>query len=329
MFRIRRHFTRLFLPLALVGLHLSAVEALAQEARETFAYSPPTVSLTADRSLIEACEGDDALVHLTAQATSPSGNPIRYTWRASTGRIEGEGPAVTWNLRGARPGQHKAYLVINTGSSNDLCEAFVTTVVEVRCVSRAKVVCPSVGIICPEQFAAGRPITFSSNLKGGSGNVPSIYNWTVSTGRIISGQGTNSITVDTTGMEGQALRATLAMAGYEEDCLASCTIQFPPLIAGRKFDAFPKIARNDEKARLDNFTIGLQDDPTSIGYIIIYPGPDDQPGSAKKRATQISDYMVNSRGFDSKRIITLLGSQREKSIVELWIRPQGAPAPSF
>ena len=198
MFRFRPHFTRLFLPLALLGLGVSAVDA--QDARETFAYSPPTVSLTADRSRIEACEGDDALVHLTAKASSPSGNPIRYKWSASSGSIVGEGSAVKWNLKGARPGQHKAYLVINTGGSNELCEAFVLTVVEVRCVARAKVVCPSVGIICPEQFAAGKPITFTSNLKGGSGSVPSIYNWSVSAGRIISGQGTKSITVDTNGM---------------------------------------------------------------------------------------------------------------------------------
>lgn len=329
MLRFQRPLTQLFLPLALVGIHAFSSAALAQQARETLAYSPPTVTLSADRTRIEACGTDAALVSLTANATSPSGKPIRYSWRASNGRIEGEGSTVTWNLAGAGPGQHKAFLVINTGNGDELCEVSATTVVEVRCVTRAKVTCPSVGITCPEQIAAGKPVIFTSNLTGGSGNVPAIYNWTVTSGRIISGQGTNSITVDTTGMEGRALMASLVMSGYEEECLASCMIQFPAPIAGRKFDQFPDIARNDEKARLDNFTIGLQNDPSATGYVVIYPGRSDRPGAADKRATRISDYMVNSRGLDARRIVTLVGAQRDELRIELWIRPQGAPAPSF
>jgi hypothetical protein len=130
-------------------------------------------------------------------------------------------------------------------------------------------------------------------------------------------------------MEGRALMASLIMSGYEEECLASCMIQFPAPIAGRKFDQFPDIARNDEKARLDNFTIGLQNDPSATGYVIIYPGRSDRPGAADKRATRISDYMVNSRGLDARRIVTLVGSQRDELRIELWIRPHGAPAPSL
>ncbi|HKR58289.1 MAG TPA: hypothetical protein VJS64_01045 [Pyrinomonadaceae bacterium] len=321
--------TRFFVVLALVGLPIFSSNALAQDARETLTYSPATVTVTADRTRIEACGTDAALVQLAANAVSPSGKPIRYAWRVSNGRIEGEGANVVWNLAGAGAGQHKAYLVTTSGTDNELCEASATTVVEVRCVTRAKVTCPSVGIICPEQIAVGQPVTFTSSLTGGSGNVPAIYNWTISSGKIISGQGTNSITVDTTGMEGRALSASLSMAGYEDECLATCMIQFPALIAGRKFDQFPDIARNDEKARLDNFTIGLQNDPTATGYVIVYPGKKDRAGTAQKRASRISDYVVNSRGLDARRIVTLVGSQKDDFRIELWIRPQGAPAPSF
>lgn len=328
MFRTQRHFTRLFLPIALVGLHAFASEALAQKARETFVYSPPSVSLAADQSLIEACEGDAAVVQLTARATSPSGNPIRYIWTVSGGRIEGDGAAVTWNLTGARPGQYKAYLVINTGSGDTLCEAYANTVVAVKCAPPPKPTCPNVAITCPERIEVGQPVSFSSTLTGGTGNLPLIYNWTVTAGRITSGQGTSSITVDTTGLEGQSLKATLVMGGYEEECSASCTIQFPIPLTCRKFDEFPDIARNDEKARLDNFAIELQNDPTSIAYLIIYPGPRGRPGTVQTRSTRIIDYMVNSRGFDSRRMVTLVGPQREQLMIELWICPQGAPAPT-
>lgn len=325
MFRLQPRLTKFFLPLALVGIHAVSSEALAQKITEKVSYAPPTVGLTADKAVVNA--GDNAVIKLTAHATSPSNNTIRYVWRVTGGQIEGEGPTVTWNLAGAGPGQHKAYLVITTGNGDEVCEALTNTMVTVKSVT-IKPTCPSVGIACPEQARVGQPVTFSSTLTGGSGNVPAIYNWTVSGGKIISGQGSSSITVDTTGMEGQTLRASLTMGGYEEECAATCAIYFPAPLIGRRFDEYPEIARNDEKARLDNFTIELQTDPTATGYVIIYPGPQERASTIQTRSKKINDYMVNSRGFDPKRIVTLVGPPRNELTVELWVRPQGAAPPT-
>jgi hypothetical protein len=329
MFRFQPHLTRLFLPLTLGGFLLFAVEASGQKAQKTqeaLNYAPPTVSLSSDRDLISACQGDPAAVKLTAQASSPSGNPMRYRWTVSNGRIDGEGPTVTWNLSGVRPGQYKAYLVVNSASGDEACEAYANTLVAIRC--NPKPTCPNVSIVCPEHIMAGQPVTFASTLTGGTGNVPQIYYWTVSAGRIIEGQGTNSIKVDTAGLEGQSLKASLSMEGYEEDCSASCTIEFPVPITCRKFDEFPDIARNDEKARLDNFAIELQNDPTSTAYVIVYPGTNGRSGIAQARATRIVDYIVNSRQFDARRMVTLIGPARSELMVELKICPQGATAPT-
>ena len=326
MFRFKRHVTRSFLPLALVAFHVFAAETVAQSARATFSYSPPMVTLTSDPSLINACEGDSAAVQLIAKATSPNGNSIRYSWKVTEGSIDGEGPTVTWNLKGVRPGQYKAYLVINTGNGDEVCEVFANTIVKVSCTP--KPTCPNVSLICPDRIEAGQPVTFASTLTGGTGNVSRLYNWTVSAGRIIEGQGTSSIRVETTGLEGQTLTASLSMGGYEADCSASCSIQFPIPLTCRKFDEFPDIARNDEKARLDNFAIELQNDPTATAYVIIYPGSRPLAGTAQTRATRIVDYMVNSRGLDSRRIVTLVGPARSDLMVELWNCPQGAAAPT-
>lgn len=324
MLRFPRHLTQFFLPLALVGIHALSSDALGQKVEETLTYAPPAVELTANRSVVDA--GDAALVQLTSSAKSPNNNPIRYTWRVTSGRIEGEGAAVAWHLAGVAPGQHKAYLVINTGNGTELCEAIAHTLVTVKPVA-IRPTCPTVGITCPEQIKAGQPVTFTSTLTGGTGNVPAIYNWTVSTGKIVSGQGTRSITVDTSGLEGQPLKASLSMGGYDVDCPATCTIEFPiPLIA-RKFDEYPDIARNDEKARLDNFAIELQNDPTATGYVLIYPERSGRSATAQTRSSQIVDYLANSRGIDSRRIVTLVGPQRADLAVELWVAPQGAAAP--
>jgi hypothetical protein len=118
------------------------------------------------------------------------------------------------------------------------------------------------------------------------------------------------------------------MGGYPMDCSATCVIQLPlPPPECRKFDEFPDIARNDEKARLDNLAIELQNDPSSTAFVIVYPGQRGRRGDAQKHTTRIVDYLINSRGLDGRRIVTLVGPIRSELLVELWTCPQGAKPP--
>ena len=156
-----------------------------------------------------------------------------------------------------------------------------------------------------------------------------VFNWTVSAGTIISGQGTDTIRVDTAGLAGQTVRATLSMGGYNLECSADCAVAIPlPKPSNRKFDEFPDISRNDEKARLDNFGIELQNDPTATAYVIVYPGRSSKSSDVKHHSSRIIDYLVNSRGLDQRRIRTLVGPVRDELFVELWITPQGATPPN-
>lgn len=325
----RRSFVGLFLPIALVGFNLFSGEALAQKARETVAYSPPTLTVAADPTSIAVCDGQTAVVQLNASAVSRDGHPIRYAWRSVAGRIRGDGPTATWDLSGVQPGYYKAYVDIDTGSGDELCQAFSSTNVLVKRCPPPIPVCPTVRISCPDNPIAGRPLTFTSNVSGGSTSTASAHNWVISAGRIISGQGTDSITVDTTGLEGQSIRATFSMGGYAMDCSDTCVVQFPVPVECRKFDEFPDIARNDEKARLDNFTIELQNDPTSTAYIVVYPGTQGRPADVQRHTARIVDYLVNSRGVDGRRIVTLVGPRRRELIVELWACPQSTRPPTL
>lgn len=330
MLRRQPHFVVMFMLLAPVGVIISASETLAQKVRtEAVSYAPPTLSIIADHTVIRACEGEStgaSLVRLNAKATSPGGNPIRYRWTTIGGRIDGEGPDVTWDLSGVKPGYYKAFLEINTGSDDEACQAFSSTTMLVECPPR---VCPNVSITCPEKVAVNQPLTFSATVTGGTGNVAPVYNWTVTAGTIVEGQGTSSINVDTTNLGGQIIKATFSMAGYPKDCTASCVAQIQvPTVPSRKFDEFPSLARNDEKARLDNFAIELKNDPTSTAYVIVYPGLNGRPGEPQKHTSRIVDYLVNYRGIDSRRIITLIGPPRGELLVELWISPRGATPPA-
>jgi hypothetical protein len=332
MLRQDRRDIALLLPIALVGLIAFASSAFGQKTRkETVAFTPPNLSLLAEPSVITVCEGaGPALVQLNARATS--NYPIRYRWTTNGGRITGDGATVSWDLSGVRPGYYKAYVDIDTGSGDEACQAFSSATVLVnRCPPPPPPppVCPNVGIICPERIELNEPLTFTATLTGGSGNVTPIYNWTVSAGRITDGQGTPTIRVDTTGLAGQTLTATLSMGGYNLDCTATCSVQFPVPVTCKKFDEFPAIAYNDEKARLDNYAIELQNDPGSTAYVIVYPGPRGRPGEVQKHTTRVVDYLVNSRGINAQRIVTLVGPSRDELMVELWLCPQGAKPPAM
>jgi len=92
-----------------------------------------------------------------------------------------------------------------------------------------------------------------------------------------------------------------------------------------KFDEYGNIRFNDEKARLDNYAIQLQNAPTDQGYIVAYGSC---AGEAQARADRAKDYLVNTRGIDAGRIVTIDGGCRADLAVELWIVPTGATPPA-
>jgi hypothetical protein len=328
----RPRLIRYMAPIALAALLLSHHAAQAQKPTVVSSVNNPlTLSLTSNATAVTACtEAGGPKVQLNARAVSPAGNPIKYRWTTSGGTITGDGPNVTWDLTGLKPGYHKASLDIQTSGNEGECHAFSSVSVLVNPCPVIPPVCPAIEIVCPANIGIDQPLTFTARATGGTPSITPAYNWTVSAGTIIEGQGTNSIKVNTTGLAGETIRASLAMGGYGSLlCSADCGVSIPlPRIVSRKFDEFPDIQRNDEKARLDNFVIELQHDPTATAYVVIYPGRSSKRGDVQHHASRIVDYMVNSRGIDEHRIVTLVGAARNELFVELWITPQGATPPN-
>lgn len=308
---------------------LGAMPAAAQKPAAAVASAPLKLNLSSNTTVVSSCSDSASQVQLIANAVSPDGNPIKYKWTTTAGTITGEGSQVTWNLAGLKPGYHKASLDIVTAVSGSECQAFSSVTVLVNACAPVRPVCPAVEISCPTTIGIDQPLTFTSNLSGGTPGITPVYNWTVSAGTIIEGQGTDRIKVDTTGMAGQTIRASLSVDGYNLECAADCAVTIPaPRLTSRRFDEFPDIARNDEKARLDNFAIELQNDPKATAYVIVYPGKSGKRGEVQEHAGRIVDYLVNSRGLDQRRIVTLVGPKRDQLHVELWVTPQGAPPPN-
>src|SRR5260370_8976718 len=99
--------------------------------------------------------------------------------------------------------------------------------------------CPTVLVSCPDSDTGSKTI-FNANVAGDP-SIKLIFKWTVSAGKITSGQGTPSISVDMSGAWGQSLTATVEVVGFDKACPreASCSV---PIIdqpdKARKFDEY-------------------------------------------------------------------------------------------
>jgi hypothetical protein len=260
---------------------------------------------------------------LTVAATDPDGDTLLYTYSTTGGRITGEGATVTWDLSGLAPGTYTASVEVDDGCG---CISFSSTTVTIANCPDCKpiLVCPTVTVSCADAVEEGAPATFTANFTQGTPAVSETYNWTVSAGTITSGQGTSSITVDTKGLGGNSVTATVEVGGVDPSCnrTASCTTPVRPgARPPRKFDEYGNIRFNDEKARLDNFAIELQNDPTSRAAIVGYGTCE---GEGLTRANRAKDYLVNTRGIDAGRIDAVDGGCLPELQVQLWIIPQGA-----
>jgi hypothetical protein len=193
--------------------------------------------------------------------------------------------------------------------------------------------CPTTKVSCPDMVNAGEPLTMTANVSGGDQNVTPTYNWAVSAGTISSGQGTSTITVDTSGLtENSSVTATVDLGGFDRECgygstAGSCTTSVMKKPEARKLDEYGALKPADENARLNNFVIELNNDPMAQAYLVYYGGRTSRPGAVKKRAARAIDYLVTKRGVDGQRLMTLDGGAREQATVELWLVPAGAQPP--
>src|SRR5688572_27759727 len=118
--------------------------------------------------------------------------------------------------------------------------------------------CPyPVNVSAPANVSDGDIVTFTSDV-GYQGQSALNYTWTVSppAARILQGAGTPTITVDTTGLGDRRVTAILVVDDGSGDRNCRQTAQAATGVlsrrlpdAPRKFDEFPSVAFDDDKAR--------------------------------------------------------------------------------
>jgi hypothetical protein len=239
-----------------------------------------------------------------------------------------------------KPGRHK--VEIQFGDKSYITEVEIVEG-QRNCVCIKKII-KRIDRACPydmrvDVIQEGDQVIFTAvNMAGG--NPPLNYIWKVSpdNARITSGMGSSSITVDSTGMGGETISASVDVnQGYPED--STCAqmnsaesfikkIIPPPPIEPIPIDEFDSVSFDDEKARFDNFAVQLLNRPDSQGYIIVYQGSAKNAMSAEKASRRALNYLTKNKGIDPRRISITSGGFRAKTGFEIWIIPAGAGYPT-
>ena len=245
-------------------------------------------------------------------------NPNEVELAPGTYLVEIQFPKRTWSKE----------LVVNAGRRTCICLTYNTRTIERYCPY-------DLSVDAPQEVTDGDLITFSaSNNYGGA--TPLTYRWTVTpdTARITSGQGTPSITVDSTGLSGQTVTARLETDDTTGD--PTCRAQneatvpvraIPPPPPTPCFDCFAFVAFDDVKARLDNLTIELANRPDSMAYIIVYGRRGSRMTTPDRLGARAVQYLTRNRGVDPRRITVVNGGYKDRAGYDLYILPPGANPP--
>lgn len=86
--------------------------------------------------------------------------------------------------------------------------------------------CPNIALCCHASVKQGMLGPFTATLGGTDGVKPS-FNWKLSAGQVAEGQGTQEILIDTKGLKGGTLIATLEVGGFGPRCSATCVAELP------------------------------------------------------------------------------------------------------
>ena len=244
------------------------------------------------------------------------------------------------------PGTHKLEIEFPNGKmfseniqiikdrKNCICLKYVETTTERACPYNVRV-------DGPDTIPEGDLITFAAFNAVSGAAVPLTYRWKVSpeSAIITSGQGSSAITVDTSNLGGQRVRADLEVWDdvYGKTCrqtddattdISRVIIEPPDPV---RCDVFESKAFDDDKARFDNCVIQLNGIPFAQLYLIIYQGTDKISMSRNtydKLSKRTLDYLVKERGVDPRKISIVKGGRAPlKTTYEIWIVPPGAEPP--
>jgi hypothetical protein len=194
---------------------------------------------------------------------------------------------------------------------------------------------------CPGYVLSGRsPIVVRADLVGAKALLSEqeaariVFSWSLSEGRLVSGQRTGTIMIDPSGLDPKTvtnLDVRLEIEGAPPDverdktCKLKVDPNCQPPIATQEYGAESAYHQNQY---LDRFGTQLKiTGPQSVGFIVSYSGRKACAYEAQWRADNAQTYLVENFSIAKERIVVVDGGVREKWNVELFIQNSGTCGP--
>ncbi len=279
----------------------------------------------------EAKCNESPVIRVRVKLSGDGAGSAKLATLVTGGRVVStENGEIRWDLSGVYPG---TYTITVSAEDRDgrLGEGKTASVSVERCPRcESGDVCYTAKLIAPEGLVqAGQSFSVDAEVPGAKEELT--YNWTVTAGTIISGQGTPSISIDTTGLPGGSSVSITLELGVPPG-LPGCPTTFtetvgiapePKPVLTDEFST--TVTCEDGNARLDSFFAELANNPSDHGVIVIY----DSPKSARSawRREQLIRNFVRFRRFDLSRVTFIRGAARENAVTQFWRVPPGATEP--
>jgi hypothetical protein len=173
----------------------------------------------------------------------------------------------------------------------------------------------------------GQPVVFTARVTGGDKNVTPSILWNLSSGSIQDGQGTQRITVDSTGAGMyREIVAELWIGGYAAECqMQSAPFRVgvvPPAVKYLEFGEVPTDDENEKIAAAVSAALQANDRL----YVIGYAGRKSERMFASTALRRMRDQMLKV-GMTAARVGAYDGGFREEPAFEFWIVPDGSEPP--
>lgn len=191
-------------------------------------------------------------------------------------------------------------------------------------------VCPTIDVSGGGVVQPGEPLTFKLNIENYDLSKLS-FNWIVSTGKILEGQGTLSIKVLRKN-DDENTTATVEIEGLPEGCqrtdseTGSVTIDYRSILV----EEYGKLSFAKERAKLDIIAARLSENvyfsKYATVYFIFYLTNKQKPSEIKARQANIEKYLSETHKIPKNRITFVL-SDSDAYLTKVWLVPPGTEAP--
>jgi len=293
---------------------------------------PPTASCSASPASVYAGSNDTVAVHVNAN--SPDNLPLTYSYTASGGTVEGNGPDARWNPSGVNPGSYTVNVKVDDGKGGTAsCTAAIS-------VEEKPHHPPTVSVTAnPTTVMPGERSTISCNGTSPD-NLPLTYTYTASSGQI-AGDGPQA-QFDSTGAQPGSVTVKCEVTDSRGDKgEGSTTVEVqqppPPPQATKVGDCgytTAGVSRVDNACKrvLDDVALRLKNEPNAKLVIIGYADPKEPKSSVlAARRAELAKQFLGEKSIDASRITTRTGeaskekgSEKENRRIEMVFVPEGA-----